>query len=248
MSASEGRPFFSFVVPVHDRLRYVEECLRSALNQTFDDFEIVVVLDGSPDPTRHVVEHIRADHPDRVRVFSYAEPFGTACRARNTAIRYARGRYVAFLDSDDLADPGRLALTRDLIERTGCDVAYGAVRFLTDEGRRIDGIGFGDVGQPAPFTMDALLVQNRLYTLTVSVRRACLLKHGGFRPEMRYCEDYELWLRLCHRGCTFAHVPDVLSIYRIHGGNHELTFKPDEAHWQAMARRSYAAPFTDWGW
>lgn len=240
-------PFFSFVIPVYDRTRYVREAILSALAQDYNDFDVIVILDGSPDNTRNIVESLRNENQEKIKVFSYKDSFGTACRARNTGIMYSNAQYISFLDSDDLASPDRLSHTYNLIAERNCDVAYGAVRFLTDEGRNISGIGFGDVGRPAEFTFEDLLIHNRLYTLTVSVRRDVLLKHGGFRPEMRYREDHELWLRLCYQSCSFAASQEIMSIYRIHGGNNELNFKVDDIHWERMAKDMYSVPFQNWG-
>ena len=244
--AARKRPRFSFVIPVYDRTRLLLECVRSCLNQTYSDFEIVIVTDGSPSDTLTVVADLQ--HETRIRVFTYPAPFGTACRARNRGIQESRGEYVCFLDSDDLCDPQRLAITDRLISETGADVIYGAVRFIVDEGRSISGISFGDLALPnkSGFTLADLIAANQIYTLTVSVRREVLLRCGGFRLEMRYREDYELWLRLLYQGASFCQTQSVLSLYRIHGGNNELNFKNDDDLWHEKALDLYRSPFVQW--
>lgn len=78
-----SRPKYSFIIPIYDRTRVVHESILSCLNQTTADFEVIVVLDGSPAETISTVSAIR---DKRLRVFSYGSSFGTACRARNRAI------------------------------------------------------------------------------------------------------------------------------------------------------------------
>ncbi|CAA2160559.1 UDP-Glc:alpha-D-GlcNAc-diphosphoundecaprenol beta-1,3-glucosyltransferase WfgD [Methylobacterium brachiatum] len=241
------RPRFSFVVPVYDRKRVVRECLLSCLRQTFDDFEIIVVFDGSPAETRDYLSEICSHR--KIKIFSYAEPFGTACRARNRGIQEASGEYICLLDSDDLSNSTRLETVESLITQTNSDVIYGSIRFLVDAGRIVPGISFGDIAEPNQngFTLADLIAANQIYTLSASIKREKLLKFGGFRLEMRYREDYELWLRLKYRGATFSFTNAVLSIYRIHGGNNELNFKDNDSHWYNKAIESYKKPFVSWG-
>ena len=80
-----------------------------------------------------------------------------------------------------------------------------------------------------------LLEGNRLSICTVAVKRECLLQSGGFREEMRYREDHELWLRLAHHGCTFYNSPQVFARYRVHADNAELTYLADDEMWFAKA-------------
>ncbi len=243
-------PLFSFVIPVYDRQRVVHECIRNCLNQTFENFEIIVVADGSPPATLDVIESYRDD--PRVRIFRYADAFGTACRARNRGILEARGEYICFLDSDDFCSVKRLEHVKavlDVFSGEKPDVVYGSVCFLPEKDRHIEGIDFGDIGRPAPggFSLEQLIEANQIYTLTASVRRSALLKYGGFRTGMRYREDYELWLRLCFNGARFTYTNEVLAYYRIHGGNNELNFKDNDAIYYQQAIDQYQQPFMDWG-
>lgn len=244
---AKPHPRFSFVIPVYDRTRVVYECVLSCLNQTYDDFEVIIVLDGSPPNTIELVNSFAGEK--KVKIFKYENPFGTACRARNRGILEAQGDYICLLDSDDISNPDRLAETSRVIDKTAADVVYGAVRFLVDEGRHIEGITFGDVAIPnqAGFSLKDLIACNQIYTLTASIRRSTLLKFGGFRTEMRYREDYELWLRLKFNGASFAFTNHVLSLYRIHGGNNELNFKEKDDVWYQKSISVYRDLFTDWG-
>lgn len=234
-------------MPIYDRTRELKEAVWSLLAQTEPSYEILLVADGSPSQTRQIIAELATENPDRINVFSFDEPFGTACRARNLGIQKARGDYVCFLDSDDLSPPQRLEATRRLIEERQVDVVFGSVSFLCEGSRQIEGIAFGDEGIAVDFSFDDLWIHNRIYMLTAAIRRSVLLRHGGFRPEMRYREDYELWLRLLHHGCTFGTNGDVLGVYRIHAGNNELNFKNNDLHWEQESKRLYCQPFKEWG-
>ena len=232
---------FSFVVPVYDRTQQLRESIRSLFRQTDQDFEILLVCDGSPDATLEVVEEL-AEHP-RVRVLQYRSNSGNACRGRNRGIDMARGRFICLHDSDDIAHHERLARTRKAIETHDADGVYGQTRILMDGTRRVDGITNGQVLDPPEFSFETLKRINLMMTCSVAVRRDLLLRFGGFRAAMRYREDHELWLRLAYHGCRWVRAEGVLCHYRLHGGNAELVLGQDSDHWFDQALYWYDKPF-----
>jgi O-antigen biosynthesis protein len=234
---------FSFVVPVYDRTQKLRESIRSLLRQTLPDFEIILVCDGSPEPTLEVVDELAAS--DKVRVFHYASNSGNACRGRNRGIREARGQFVCFHDSDDIAHHKRLERTAAVIERGDVDGVYGPSKVIMDGTREIDGIVNGQVLDPPEFDISYLYRNNMMMTCSVTVRRESLLRFGGFRPQMRYREDHELWLRLAHRGCRWARSPELLCYYRIHGGNAELVLRDDDQYWYDQVMFWYDKPYAE---
>ena len=243
--AHQRGPAFSFIIPVYDRVQVVYECLWSCLNQTVNDLEVVVVLDGSPPETREVVEHFR---DDRLRVISYSDSFGRPARARNRGILEACGDWVCFLDSDDIASPCRLEAVRAVVDAAPepPEVVYGGVRLLPC--RSDLSTLFGRMGHldPQTATLDALKCSNQIYMPTVSVRRHTLLKFGGFRLDLLFREDHELWLRLMSRGCRFAATEEVLALYRLHEDNLGRTLVGDDARHKEAALAAYQRPFKEW--
>lgn len=235
------QPSFSFIVPVYDRTQKLRESIRSLLRQTYEHFEVIMVCDGSPEDTLEVVGEFE-DHP-KVRTWKYATNSGNACRGRNRGIVMARGDFVCLHDSDDIAHHERLARTAAAIVDHGADGVYGQTRVLLDGTRRIDGIVNGQLFDPPEFSFDILKKINLMMTCSVSVRRDLLLRHGGFRPEMRYREDHELWLRLAHHGCRWKRADGLLCYYRVHAGNAELTLRGDDAHWFQRALELHDQPF-----
>ena len=121
-------PLVSVIIPVYDRTDVLREAIASVLAQTFSSFELILVSDGSPKETLSVLDEFRSD--PRIRIFCFPDNTGNAVRGRNKGILEARGKYVSFLDSDDIAHPERLALSVAALEGGECDVVYGSWRAL----------------------------------------------------------------------------------------------------------------------
>ncbi len=229
----DNTPCFSVIIPIYDRTSELMEAVDSILSQTFVNFEVLLICDGSPAETIKVVRSYR-DNP-QVRTFFFDDTSGNPCRGRNKGIEMARGSYVAFLDSDDIAMPNRLEDTLYHFLEKKVDVVGGAIEYLTDgeSCREFHNGQIGFTSEECSYQM--LLEGNRLSICTVAVKRECLLQSGGFREEMRYREDHELWLRLAHHGCTFYNSPQVFARYRVHADNAELTYLADDEMWFAKA-------------
>jgi len=221
-SGESSHPTVSVIIPAYNAAQFLGPALDSVLAQTFTDYEIIVVDDGSPDAD--ALDAALAPYLDRIRYVRQENrgPSG----ARNTGIRNATGEFVAFLDSDDLWMPEFLeAQVLRLRDDDHPDVVY------TDE------VVFGDtpyagesVMQYFPsrgdVTLDALLDKTCVIpTSTVVARRQALLDVGLFNEEYRCCEDFDLWLRLAYDGASFAYQTRVLARHREH--RESITFRPD---------------------
>lgn len=230
-------PLVSFVTPIYDRTDVLREAIQSALSQSLQVFEVILVTDGSPAATMAVVEEFRVD--PRVRIFSYPVSSGNAVRGRNKGILEARGRYIAFLDSDDIAAPDRLEVCLPLLESGQADVVYGSWRAKLDGTRMVDGLANGQVVHSPDCDLDMLLRVCVPCQSTVMVRRDSLLKSGFLKPRMEYREDHELWARLAFHGARFKSIEHVLTDLRLHAGNNELNFKDNDGHWEALLAKEY---------
>lgn len=182
----------SVVVPFYGVESYIEECLASLRDQTLGDLEVVMVDDGSPDGSRVVAERFAAADPRFVLVTQANQGLGPA---RNIGVAHARGRYLAFADSDDVVPPGAYALLVEALERTGSDLAAGTVL-------RLDATGLHPSWTHAgPFAQDDLrthvlrrpdLVADRMVWNKV-YRRDFWDAHGYAFPAIRY-EDWPVTL------------------------------------------------------
>jgi glycosyltransferase involved in cell wall biosynthesis len=233
-------PLVTFIIPIYDRTSVLREAICSALGQSLQVFEVILVTDGSPPATLSVVEEFRAD--PRVRIFNYPVSSGNAVRGRNKGILEARGRYIAFLDSDDIAAPDRLEVCLPLLESGRADVVYGAWRAKLDGTRQVDGLADGQVVYSPDCDLEMLRKVCVPCQSTVMVRRELLLKAGFLKQSMKYREDHELWARLAYHGARFKALPHVLTDLRLHAGNNELNFKANDAHWERLLGEEYLRP------
>jgi glycosyltransferase involved in cell wall biosynthesis len=227
----------SVIIPIYDRTDILRASIRSILAQTYSSFEVLLITDGSPRETIAVVEEFRSD--PRVRIFHFPDNSGNAVRGRNKGIQEAQGEFIAFHDSDDLAAPNRLELSVDTLRRFDVDAVHGSWRALLDGSRTIKGLRDGQVVRAEDFGINQLLRANYVCQSTVTVRRAALLDVGGVKPQMRYREDHELWLRLMHNGYFFKAIPEVLTNLRLHSGNNELNFKEQDPNWEQLMLKEY---------
>jgi glycosyltransferase involved in cell wall biosynthesis len=235
--SGQNVPLVSFVIPIYDRTDVLRTSINSALRQSLQVFEVILVTDGSPSATLAVVGEFRSD--PRVRIFNYPVSSGNAVRGRNKGILEARGRYIAFLDSDDVAAPDRLEVCLPILESGQADVVYGGWRAMLDGTREIDGLTQGQVVHSPDCDLAMLKQVCVPCQSTVMVRREVLLRTGFLKPRMQYREDHELWVRLAHHGAKFKSIPYVLTDLRLHSGNNELKFKHNDSHWESLLSEEY---------
>jgi glycosyltransferase involved in cell wall biosynthesis len=206
----------SVIIPTYNRAAYIAGAIRSVQSQTHPSVEIIVADDGSTDDTQQVV----AGFGDAVVYVSLAHS-GLPAATRNRGLDRATGDFIAFLDSDDLFLPGKLALQLAAFEQhPEAGLAYSDGYFFREDpgmpiGRTLDGM-------PTP-TGDALadlLRGNFLTSPVVLVRRDCLDVVGVFdeNPEFFTAEDYDLWLRIAAR-FPFVYAPGDVAAIRRHEGS-----------------------------
>jgi glycosyltransferase involved in cell wall biosynthesis len=214
-------PRFSVVIPAHNAARTLPATVSSVLTQTRQDFEVLVVDDGSVDGTEAALRSATAD--SRIH-YVRQQQLGPAA-ARNAGIQRAGGSYVSFLDSDDLWLPHYLQTMLDALEADpGAGLAYTDAWRLDDATKRIyRRSAMASQAPPASpprepdALLQALLEHNFVYT-SVTVRRSVLDDVGGFRTLTR-SEDYELWLRVAAHGQRFVRAPGLLAVYRDRPGS-----------------------------
>lgn len=218
-------PTVSVITAAYNRPKYLSEAIESVLAQTCGDWELIIVNDGSTNETPAVIERYAA-HDARIRVIS--QPNQGLAKARNNGIAAARGRYVAFLDDDDVWRPKKLAKQVawcDANPQAGLcfsqavltDAALNPLRVFPDSW---------------PSTFEELATRNRIPLPTVMVRRECLECVGGFDETLRRSTDYDLWLRITRR-YAFGCLPEPLALYRRHGQN--MSLEPAGRHYACLA-------------
>jgi GT2 family glycosyltransferase len=206
---------FSVVIAAYQAADTVAAAVGSVLSQTCQDFEVIVVDDGSSDDTARVAEAIAEKDP-RVRVHRQAN--GGPSAARNSGIAAGTGQYVSMLDSDDLWLPDYLhEMGRALDLDPDVGFAYTeAWAFNETSGRFLKTTAMARQHPPAQTLAHerflAELIQRNFVYNAVTLRRPVLEKVGGYDTGMTHGEDYELWLRIANSGFNAARVPGPLAI------------------------------------
>ena len=210
----------SVIMPAYNTGKYIADSIRSVIAQTWPDWELIVVDDGSTDDTASVV-HDFVKRESRVK-YVFQEN-GRLGKARNTGIKSAQGKLIAFLDSDDLWIETKLELQIRAMREHQADLVYCNSYVFTDdnpfdETKTLQST-IGKFSGQAFF--DSLVVQNQIPVLTVLVKKSALESAGLFEEIkcVHGCEDYDLWLRLARAGFVFYGMPAVLARYRRHAGS-----------------------------
>lgn len=209
----ETPELFSVVIPTYHGERYIREALASISSQTDQNWEVIVVEDGSQDATESIVRDFAARHSwHRVHYFRNVQNAGPS-HTRNTAFRQVRGQYVALLDSDDRWYPDYLATMRRAFETSGKDIVYCSVIMIEDSTDLLIGVWGPTGGEIADFP-HGLYDRNFITPSATVMRRTVLADVGYWNTRYRYCEDLEFWLRCVRAGKTFHYVGGVHCLYR----------------------------------
>lgn len=204
------KPFFSVVIPVYNREKYIGKAIESVLEQTCGDHEIIVVDDGSTDHTAKIAQ----SYGPKVR-YIYQNNQGPS-EARNTGIQAARGEFIAFLDSDDRFLPHKLQKNKEYLDsHPECDFLYSWY-YDARVGRKMKLIR--NIRQFKELDKFRLHLYKRTFmirTSTAVIRRSCFETTGLFNPEFRYSQDWDMWLRLASRYPGHCQ-KEPLAIYRRH--------------------------------
>lgn len=208
-----ANPTVSVVIPTYNHAKFLKAALDSVRAQTFGDWEAIVVNNYSEDNTEEIVASL---HDPRIRLVNFRN-HGIIAASRNRGIELAKGKYVAFLDSDDTWRPEKLARC---VEKLGAGfdaVCHG--EYWVRAGSAPRAVHYGPESRTA---YDSLLFDgNCLSTSAMVIKKPLLDEAGGFDvdPAIVTAEDYELWLRLAKNGCHYAIIDDMLGEYLLHGGN-----------------------------
>ena len=211
--APTDTPLVSVIIPVYNSAKYIQKAIDSVLDQTYSNYEIIVVDDGSTDETRQKLQQYR----DKIR-YVFQENQGSAT-ARNTGIKLAKGDLVAFLDSDDF-----WSMPEKLDKQVACFQKNPDLGGINTGWKIVDGAGKHiKTVQPwhkAPkLDLETWLKKKCVRTSAMMFRRPWLEKVGGFDTELRQSHDVDLILRLSLAGCKTEWLKEETVCYRQHDSN-----------------------------
>ena len=197
-------PLVSVVMAAYNAQAVIEKAIRSVLEQTMIDWELIIVDDCSNDSTAAVVRALAQQEP-RITLFINEHNAGAA-EARNKAMALAKGKYVAFLDADDRWYPHKLEKQLRKLERTKADLVYTSYKLVQACGTQSH-----DYVVPEETSFDAMLRQNCIGCSTVLLKRQWT-RQNRFTTAY-FHEDYVMWLDLLQQGAKLVGLPEILVDY-----------------------------------
>lgn len=201
------KPVISIITPAFNAERFIEEAIESVLAQTFTDWEMIIVDDCSEDRTVEIVQQYQRKD-DRIKLIKLEKNSGSAV-ARNTAMDHALGRYLAFLDSDDVWMKEKLATQLRFMQEKDLAFSFTSYLRMKEDGTDTSAI----VKAPKRVDYDDLMKQCVIGCLTVMLDRE---KIGPLKmPNMRTRQDYAYWLKITRKGHKAYGIPEVLAKYRL---------------------------------
>jgi glycosyltransferase involved in cell wall biosynthesis len=204
-------PLISVIIPTYNSAKYLPETLESVLKQTFKDFEIIVVDDGSSDHTPDVIK----PYLDRVKYVQKSN--GGPASARNLGLTHAKGEFVAFLDADDIWNSKKLEQQIKIMQSMPeVGIVHTGVQVIDADGQEVL-LNHKDRKDSKTYSFMDLFNKNKIATSSVLVRAECFKKVGAFdeNPEIISLEDYDLWLRIAAQYKIYFLAEPLLE-YRIH--------------------------------
>lgn len=239
----------SIIMPAYNEERFIGEAIESVLGQTYKDFELLILNDGSQDRTLKIAQSY-AQRDSRIRVESH--PNMGLPSTMNRGLELARNEWLAIMHGDDVMMPNRLECNLAFLgEHPECAVVGGWCKHIDSQGRTIA------KGESPMVTHEAVRMvyeANELITFngcTSLFRKSAVLAVGGFRPQFRVTEDADLWTRVFEAGYKILIQPEYLAKYRIHAGSVSVArtqFIRRQARWTkaCMLRRRAGQPEPSW--
>lgn len=197
----------SIITPSYNSSKFIKDCVASVFSQTYKNWEMIIVDDCSKDNSKEIIsEHSTKDK--RIKPIFLEKNVGAA-EARNAAIRQSKGKYVAFLDSDDLWNPKKLEKQLSFMYENEIAFSYTNYQFMSENGEDLSNI----ISAPEKMTYDSYLKNTIIGCLTVIIDRE---KSGEFEmPNIRSSHDMALWLLIMKRGFSAYGLDENLARYRI---------------------------------
>ena len=200
-------PKISVLMPVYNGSKYLDEAIKSILNQTFQNLEFIIIDDGSTDDS---LKNIKSYNDNRIRLIGNKENRGQS-KALNKGINLARGTYIARVDQDDISRSDRLEKQLEFMERySDIDVCGSWVELM---GKHSDVLNLETQSEEIKIS---LLTNQNLAHPAVMIRKSTLVKHNlYYDPKFIIANDYDLWVRMFEY-CSFANIPEPLVRHRVH--------------------------------
>jgi glycosyltransferase involved in cell wall biosynthesis len=225
---SLNSPAVSVVMSAYNAEKYIKESIDSVLNQTYGDFEIIIVNAGSTDRTQTI---LNSYHDPRIFVVN-VQNMGRS-EARNRAIEISKGEYIAIMDADDISLPERLERQVKFLDSHKDIALVGSSFFSINESGKI--VAINEFLTESDDIKEGLPKGNRFGHSTVMARKSCLESIGGYRVELEGAEDYDLFLRLS-KAFKLTNLKEPLCKWRLHPSSFSMSKKSELDRWTKLVQ------------
>ena len=210
-------PVVSIIMAAYNASNYIQEAINSVISQTFTDWELIIVDDGSTDKTSTIIANYSIQDN---RIKNFYQDNGKQGKARNLGISHARGIYIAFLDADDFWLPEKLEIQLEEIKLKNVDLVFSDSYVfndnnVSDRSRKMNILNQIFKGEEA---LKLFLIGNKIPILTVLAKKEKIILVNGFSEKLiiQNAEDYHLWLKMIIYGFVFYGSDKTLASYRVH--------------------------------
>lgn len=211
----ENRPKVSVIIPCYNASATIRETLKSIKKQTFKDYEVIAVNDGSTDDTDNILASYAEKLNGLLKIITQINQ-GQAV-AKNVGIRNSKGQFIAFLDSDDLWAPDKLEYQLAYMEsRPHIGLCYTEGILINDKGDKIGVVNALSSHRGNCF--DKLLIKNNIIASSVMIKREILDRVGLFDEDFKACENWDMWIRIS-KVSQIEYIDRPLTYYRVHPKN-----------------------------
>lgn len=229
-------PEISVVLPVYNAQAYVAEAVNSILSQSFSNFELIIINDGSTDASSSILRKL-ASLDSRIKLFE--RPNCGLVFTLNEGISQAKGWLIARMDADDISMPDRFSLQyARMVKSPDLAVIGSFIRVIDKNGNTVR-----DCDYPLSPAQTSRFLEcgSPVAHPAVMMRRDAVLKVGGYRKVFSHCEDYDLWLRINEIGYNIANIAKPLLRYRVHGANVSAVHRAAQELGTIVARLAHRA-------
>ena len=205
-----NKPTITVLMAVYNGEKYLKEAIDSILNQTYNDFEFIIINDASTDDTPNILSKYQ---DQRIRIIRNLTNLGLT-KSLNIGLREAKGEYIARMDSDDIALPERLKTEKEYLDNNPEIVCVGGGTKIINQQNEV-------TGSKPPITDTELLrffmiIKNQITHSTVLFRKNLIKDEGGYDENFKHAQDYALWSKLLRKGYKISNVVQEVLLYRFH--------------------------------
>ncbi|EJE7233275.1 glycosyltransferase [Clostridium sporogenes] len=214
-------PKVSALMSVYNGQEYIAQTIKTILNQSFENFEFIIIDDGSTDNTIKIINEFK---DDRIKLFKLEKNMGVGY-ALNYGLAKCNGQYIAKVDSDDLYDKNRFKIQKDFLDNNKeISVVASMISYFSDEEKVIEGLRYINLKNNLENQHNKIItskqIKKNLYNWccianTAIMGRTEVLKKFGYNNKLRICEDYELFLKLVDNGYKFYKLDKILANIRV---------------------------------